>query len=81
MPLIGLVVPGLRELVMRYFTVTDDLDVAIPVRCPHCGSPTRQIHRRLRDRMISLLIPLRRYRCGNLDCRWEGNLRFKKMAD
>jgi len=41
-------------------------------KCPYCGSDLHRIHRRWRDRVLGLYVPLRRYRCGNRDCRWEG---------
>lgn len=40
--------------------------------CPRCGSDLRRTHRRLRDRLISLYVPVRRYGCRNGDCGWQG---------
>ncbi|GAB4565843.1 MAG: hypothetical protein Kow0047_16770 [Anaerolineae bacterium] len=40
--------------------------------CPVCGSRLHRIHRRRRDRVLSLLVPVRRYRCANDECGWEG---------
>ncbi|MCD6290876.1 MAG: hypothetical protein J7M34_10275 [Anaerolineae bacterium] len=40
--------------------------------CPVCGGPLHRIHRRPVDRLISLFVPVRRYRCRNRDCRWTG---------
>ncbi len=42
--------------------------------CPHCASRALRIPRRLRDRLFSFIVPLRRYRCESPECRWEGNL-------
>lgn len=40
--------------------------------CPVCGGPLHRIHRRPRDRVLSWLIPVRRYHCKNRDCGWSG---------
>jgi hypothetical protein len=36
-----------------------------------------RIHRRLDDRLISVLCEVHRYRCNNSGCLWEGILRQK----
>ena len=41
--------------------------------CPQCGAETVRTVRRVRDRWLSLLLPLRRYRCQAAECGWEGN--------
>jgi hypothetical protein len=40
------------------------------------------VRRRLIDRLVSLLTPVRRYRCHakGWGCGWEGNLRVKRHA-
>jgi hypothetical protein len=45
--------------------------------CPNCGAGADRVRRRTRDRLVSLIIPVRRYRCSmkGWDCAWEGNLR------
>jgi hypothetical protein len=43
--------------------------------CPECGAPLQRIQRKAIDRLISLAWPVRRYRCSNFLCEWEGNLR------
>ena len=43
--------------------------------CPLCGSSVERVHRRVVDRLLSLLRPIRRYRCKGFNCAWEGNLR------
>lgn len=50
--------------------------------CPHCHGPVYRIHRRPIDRLISLVVPIRRYRCDDprLDCKWEGNLRVRRNS-
>lgn len=42
------------------------------IACPRCGGEIHRVHRRLRDRIIGVLVPARRYRCSNRECRWEG---------
>jgi hypothetical protein len=47
--------------------------------CPVCGGELRRRHRRRWDRVLSILVPVGRYRCKNEDCRWEGlRLRTKR---
>lgn len=43
--------------------------------CPACASYATRIHRRLIDRVISLIIPVHRYRCHNYQCQWQGNVK------
>lgn len=43
--------------------------------CPKCGSKLGRIHRRPVDRFYSLINPIIRYRCRNIKCHWEGNMR------
>lgn len=41
--------------------------------CPRCGqSKLHRIHRTLPDHLFGLGLRVRRYRCLNPDCRWEG---------
>lgn len=40
--------------------------------CPVCGGDLRRRHRRWSDRVLSLLVPVKRYRCKNSECPWEG---------
>jgi predicted RNA-binding Zn-ribbon protein involved in translation (DUF1610 family) len=47
------------------------------IRCPQCGSDLHRIHRRWRHRVLNLIIPVRRYRCANQACGWQG-LRVRK---
>ena len=44
------------------------------VLCPQCKSRAFRISRRFIDRVISLILPVRRYQCESRECRWEGNL-------
>ena len=42
------------------------------LRCPRCGGGVHRVHRRRGDRIVSLFVPVRRYRCSNKECRWCG---------
>ena len=48
------------------------------IDCPHCQNRAYRIPRRFRDRLFSLIVPLRRYRCETSDCNWEGNLPVRR---
>jgi len=39
-------------------------------RCPNCGGDLRRIRRYPIDRLVSLVVPVRRFRCE--ECTWEG---------
>jgi hypothetical protein len=40
--------------------------------CPLCGEDLQRTHRRLGDRVVNVYVPVRRYRCRNRDCGWNG---------
>lgn len=44
-------------------------------RCPRCNGATNPIARRFVDLLTSIFVPVRRYRCREMRCDWEGNLR------
>ena len=44
-------------------------------KCPICGSYTTRVHRRMIDRIASLIIPVHRYKCHNYQCQWQGNVK------
>jgi hypothetical protein len=46
--------------------------------CPCCGSSLRRSHRRLVDRLVSLVVAVRRYRC--VVCGWRGTLRIQRVG-
>jgi hypothetical protein len=48
--------------------------------CPLCGEPVQRIRRRPIDRLLSLFFPVRRYRCVQFRCGWEGTLRVRKQS-
>jgi hypothetical protein len=43
------------------------------VTCPRCNGFVRRIRRRPIDRLVSVFVPMHRYRCCELGCGWEGN--------
>ena len=42
------------------------------VLCPDCNGEIHRVHRRFRDTAVSWFLPVRRYRCSDRDCRWQG---------
>ena len=48
--------------------------------CPHCKGNTDRIPRNTLDFMISVFVPVRRYRCVSIGCNWEGRLRRPQGA-
>ena len=40
--------------------------------CPRCGGHISRVRRHLTDRLINLIIPVRRYRCREKGCGWSG---------
>lgn len=52
-----------------------DIDDMVAHKCPRCDGDLIRIRRRLVDRLISVFVPVRRFRCVYLGCFWEGNLR------
>jgi len=50
----------------------------IPHACPMCGQHGLiRIRRRFIDRVLSLFVKQRRFRCTQPGCQWQGNLREK----
>jgi uncharacterized protein with PIN domain len=47
--------------------------------CPQCNAPLDRVQRRIVDRLVSRISPVRHYRCRmkGWSCDWEGNLRTK----
>jgi hypothetical protein len=43
--------------------------------CPQCQGRLDRVPRGVFDRVLSLFVPLRRYRCRSARCGWEGLLR------
>jgi hypothetical protein len=48
--------------------------------CPRCKASVFRISRRFIDLLVSLVMPIRRYRCVSMACNWEGNLREKRAS-
>lgn len=46
--------------------------------CPRCNGVVLRVRRRLRDRILALIVPVRRYRCRDLGCCWEGLMRAQR---
>jgi hypothetical protein len=44
----------------------------VSLTCPRCGGRIHRSHRHATDRLISLFVPVRRYRCATKECRWHG---------
>jgi hypothetical protein len=42
------------------------------LRCPQCNGEIHRVHRHAADRLISLYVPVQRFRCANDQCRWHG---------
>lgn len=46
--------------------------------CPRCHGPVERVRRHLLDRVLSLVVPVRRYRCHHFSCQWEGLRRRRR---
>ena len=55
---------------------TNSLTTSARTVCPRCQGSVYRIPRRFIDLLITLLIPVRRYRCREMGCSWEGNVRI-----
>lgn len=42
------------------------------LHCPRCGGAIHRVHRHTVDRLASIFVPVRRYRCTNRECLWSG---------
>jgi len=49
--------------------------------CPRCKSPTYRVRRKRRDRLISLMVPVYRYKCESFKCDWTGVVRQAQLSD
>jgi hypothetical protein len=54
------------------------LQIGVPP-CPICGATTIRSRRRSVDRLLSAVISVRRFRCSELGCGWEGNVRLHRL--
>ena len=53
-----------------HFDATPSVSQVLAGACPYCRGDLVRIHRCPVDRALSLLVPVRRFRCRN--CVWEG---------
>jgi hypothetical protein len=51
------------------------------VTCPLCQGNLLRQPRRTVDRLRSLFGPVKRYRCDNLACQWEGNVSSRRAVN
>ncbi len=42
------------------------------LHCPRCKGNIHRVHRHMTDRLISIIVPVRRYHCTNRECGWSG---------
>ncbi len=57
-----------------------DTSVRSQLACPRCSSSLKRVNRRFSDRLLSMIVHVRRYRCGASACKWEGNLHDGRFA-
>lgn len=48
--------------------------------CPRCKGAVYRIPRRFVDLLLSVFVPVHRYRCDEMGCTWEGNLRTTRHS-
>ena len=48
--------------------------------CPNCDAKLIRTPRRPMDRLLSLFIPLQRFRCTHFQCQWVGNIRLDETS-
>ena len=72
----GIAPEGVNPVRMNTGTV-GIIGVDLRLACPMCGSDGLvRTDRRLVDRLLSALTPVRRFRCSNVLCGYEGNVRL-----
>lgn len=69
---LGLIIASAVAIVLRtrWRLLTDKRYTALV--CPRCGGSIHRVHRKRVDRWINAYVPVRRYRCADSRCRWEG---------
>lgn len=40
--------------------------------CPECSGALHRVHRTRLDHLINMFVPVRRFRCANRECKWQG---------
>ena len=59
----------------------DAAGLHVPGRtCPRCNAPVIRVSRKDIDLLISIFVPLRRYRCSSMKCGWEEVVRNKRLG-
>jgi hypothetical protein len=48
--------------------------------CPRCKGSAYRVRRQYLDFLVSIVVPVRRYRCRSMGCGWEGILRTKRHS-
>ena len=48
--------------------------------CPKCGYELIRVQRRFVDNLLSVFMPVLRFRCTNLSCGYESNLRCRSQS-
>ncbi|MBX9630911.1 MAG: hypothetical protein K2X67_10350 [Burkholderiales bacterium] len=51
----------------------------IEVHCPRCNAVAFRVRRRWVDKFTSLFRPVRRFRCQEFRCGWEGNVPLSEL--
>jgi hypothetical protein len=49
-----------------------------PYYCPRCRGHLHRLHRSLLDKAVHLVVPVRRYRCADDECGWQGLLMSRR---
>jgi hypothetical protein len=67
-----LIVGAVAAILLRVrWRLLNDPRLTAPA-CPRCGGPIHRVHRTRLDHLISIYVPVRRYRCHNEACHWQG---------
>lgn len=67
-----LILGAMAALVLRVRWRLQNSPRLTALKCPRCGGDIHRVHRTTTDHLISVFVPVRRYRCANRDCRWHG---------
>jgi len=59
-----------RPMLALHPHVTSPASYILVRRCPNCGADLLRVRRCPIDRLVSLIVPVRRFRCA--ECAWEG---------
>ena len=59
--------------------VTSYAPISSTRECPDCGGHLIRTRRRAIDHVLNVLVQVRRYRCSEFHCQWEGNLRVSRL--